>query len=84
MMNKFTLQYTIYGPSMEKPVHQKYDFEYDSDLLAALDHGACQVLDLVHEKVGEDADIILRGITQNNAQEWYQYLTQPMNGDKDE
>lgn len=83
MQNKFILQYTIYG-DIEKPVHQKYEFEYDGDLLAALDHGACQVLDLVHEKLGDNTDIILRGITQENAQEYYKYLTQPMNGDKDE
>ncbi len=84
MQNKFILQYTIYGPDLEKPVHQKYEFESDGDLLAALDEGACQILDKVHETVGESADIILRGITQENAQEYYKYLTQPMNGDKDE
>ena len=84
MMNKFILQYTIYGPDLEKPVHQKYEFESDGDLLFALDEGACQILDTVHKNVGESADIILRGITQENAQEYYKYLTQPMNGDKDE
>lgn len=84
MQNKFTLQYTIYGPDLEKPVHQKYEFECDGDLLYALDYGGCQILDTVHANVGESADIILRGITQENAQEYYKYLTQPMNGDKDE
>lgn len=84
MMNKFTLAYTIYGSPLEKPLHQKYQFEFDSDLLAALDHGGCQVLDAAHAKYGDDVDIILRAITQDNAQEFYQYLTQPLNGDKDE
>ena len=84
MMNKFTLSYTIFGPPLDKPIHQKYEFEFDSDLLAALDHGACQALDAAHEKHGDDVDILLRSITHDNAKEWYQELTKPLSGDKDE
>lgn len=83
-MNKFTLAYTIFGEGLEKPLHQKYSFEYDSDLLAALDHGACQALDAAQEKYGQGVDILLRSITHDNAKEWYEEITKPMNGDKDE
>jgi hypothetical protein len=84
MQNKFTLSYTVYGGDLEKPVHLKHEFEYDSDLLAALDQGACDALEKAQAKYGEAADILLRGIVQDNAKEWYEYLIKPMNGDKDE
>lgn len=75
-MNKFTLTHTLWGGTLEKPLHQKYEFEDDGDLLGALDTGACAVLDAARKKYGDDVDIILRSITHDNAKEWYQILAE--------
>lgn len=73
-MNKFTLNYTIWGGSLEKPAHLKYEFEDDSDLLGALDTGGCAVLDSANAKYGQDVQIILRSITHDNAKEFYNLI----------
>jgi len=73
-MNKFTLSYTLYGGTLEKPAHLKYEFEDDGDLLGALDTGGCAVLDAAREKYGMEVDIILRSITHDNAKEFYNLI----------
>ena len=71
MTNKFTLNYTIYGGTLEKPLHLKYEFEDEGELLGATDTGACAVLDSARAKHGNDVDIILRSCTHDNAKEYY-------------
>lgn len=73
MKNKFTLNYTIWGGTLEKPAHLKYEFEDDGDLLGALDTGGCAVLDAARAKYGS-VDIILRSITHDNAKEFYNLI----------
>ena len=73
-MNKFTLSYTLFGGTLEKPAHLKYEFEDDGDLLGALDTGGCAVLDAARAKYGEEVDIILRSITHDNAKEFYNLI----------
>jgi hypothetical protein len=73
MTNKFTLNYTIWGGTLEKPRHLKYEFEDDGDLLGALDTGGCAVLDSARAQHG-DVEIILRSITHDNAQEFYKAI----------
>lgn len=73
MTNKFTLNYTIWGGTLEKPLHLKYEFEDDGDLLGALDTGGCAVLDAARAKHGQ-VDILLRSITHDNAKEFYQAI----------
>lgn len=75
MTNKFTLNYTIWGGTLEKPKHLKYEFEDDGDLLGALDTGGCAVLDSARAKYGS-VDIMLRGITHDNAQEFYKAIVE--------
>lgn len=74
MKNKYTLNYTLWGGTLEKPAHLKYEFEDEGDLLGALDTGGCAAFDSARAKYGQDVDIILRSITHDNAQEWYKLL----------
>lgn len=73
-MNEYTLSYTLFGGSLEKPIHLKYQFKDDADLLGALDIAACKVLDAAQEQYGA-VDIILRSISHDNALEWYKLIT---------
>ena len=74
-MNEYTLSYTLFGGSLIKPIHLKYQFKEDADLLGALDLAACKVIDAAVNQYGQDVSIILRSITHDNAQEWYKLIT---------
>ena len=74
MKNKFTLNYTIWGGTLEKPAHLKYEFEDEGDLLGATDTGACKVLDSARAKYGDDVQILLRSATHDNAKEFYDLI----------
>lgn len=81
-MNKYTLNYTLFGGTLAKPTHLKYEFQDDGDLLGALEVGATKALTQAQEVYGEGVDIILRSITHDNAQEWYQKLISHLTKEK--
>lgn len=83
MTNKFTISYTAFDTTnvrIPKPMHLKYTFLSEGDLLSALDEGGCTILESLKEKygwgeTGNGVDLILRGITHDNALEFYQAIT---------
>lgn len=82
MINKFTISYTVFdttGTRIPKPLHLKYGFEGEGDILWALDEGGCAILENLITKYGwgepgSGVELILRGITHDNAQEFYQTI----------
>jgi len=74
--NRYTLQYSIiHETGEEPPKHLKHTFESQSDLLGALDEGACAIWDAYKAREGGETfwnvhELILRSITHENAREW--------------
>jgi hypothetical protein len=75
MKNTYTVSYTIYHPTDTnvKPIHKKYTFESEDDLLAAADEGMCAIYD----KYDGDANatcVMFRSIVLENPQHAYKQL----------
>lgn len=75
MINTYSLAYTVYNPTKpdEKPSHKKYTFESENDMLAAADEGMCAIFDK-YQETQEEASLLFRSITLDNAQEVYKIL----------
>ena len=82
MTNAFTITYTIFDTTntrIQTPMHLKYSFHSEGDILSALDEGGCAILESLKEEYGwgepgNGVDLILRGITHDNAHEFYQAI----------
>lgn len=71
----YSITYTVYNPTNlnETPVHKKYTFESENDLLAAADEGMCRIYDQYGNEQNQ-TDVLFRGVTLDNAQEVYKQI----------
>ena len=84
MNPKYTLSYTLYSTEDpdEPPIHKKYTFESENDIMAAMDEATSTIYDM-HLAKSEGIDVLFRSMVLDNPKEVYESI-RPQEGGSDE